>query len=251
MSTVLAAIDNSGQARSVLSVAGAVANALGADVAAVHVAGDGHETASASADAAGMPLRLLSGDPVEQLVAAASADDVLVVVVGLRDHSAGPRPGGHTVLAVAERSGTPVVVVPPEVDVAQPITTVLVAVSGDPAETSTLQRSVQLARGTDLELVVVHVDEEIPQFTDQVQHEVGAFAEEFVARQGQELRGIRLELRIGVAADEILAAVDSEHPGLVAVGWPRSQPPEHGDVAREILAHCRVPVLLVGRSAPD
>ena len=250
MSTVLAAIDNSGQARSVLAVARAVADALGAEVEAVHVAGDGHESATGSAEAADVPLRLLSGDPVEQLVAASVADDVLVVVVGLRNHPGGPRPGGHTVLAVAERTGTPVVVVPPEVDEFGPLTTVLVAVAGDPAETAALQQSVELAKETDLELVVVHVDEEIPRFTDQVQHEVNAYAEEFVARRGRELRGIRLELRLGAAADEILAAVDSERPGLVAVGWPRAGPSEHGDVAREILAHCRVPVLLVGRRVP-
>ena len=246
MSTVLAAIDNSGQARSVLAVARAVADAFGAVVEAVHVTADGHESASASAASAGIALRVVSGDPVDQLVAAASADDVVLAVIGLRDHSAGPRPGGHTVLAVAERTGTPVVVVPPEVDAARPITTVLVAVAGDPAETAALQRSVELARGTDLELVVVHVDEEIPRFTDQVQHEVAAYTEEFVARRGRALRGIRLELRLGTAADEILAAVASERPGLVAVGWPRSGPPEHGDVVREILAHCRVPSLLVG-----
>ena len=250
MSTVLAAIDNSGQARSVLAVAGEVARALGAGVEAVHVTGDGHETADASATAANVPLRILSGDPVDQIVAAASADGVLVVVVGLRDHPAGPRPGGHTVLAVAERTATPVVVVPPEVDADRPMTTVLVAVAGDPAETAALQSSVELARGTDLELVVVHVDEEIPRFTDQVQHEVDAYAEEFVARRGRELRGIRLELRLGAAADEILAAVDSEQPGLVAVGWPRRGSPDHGDVVREILAHCRVPTLLVGRGVP-
>jgi len=240
----------SGQARSVLAVAGAVARALGVEVEAVHVTGDGHETASSSADAAGMPLRILSGDPVDQLVAAASADDVLVAVVGLRDHPTGPRPGGHTVLAVAERTGTPVVVVPPEVDADRPITSILVAVAGDPAETAALQSSVELARGTDLELVVVHVDEEIPRFTDQVQHEVDAYAEEFVARRGRELRGIRLELRLGSAADEILAAVDSERPGLVAMGWQRSRFPDHGDVVREFLARSRVPTLLVGRNAP-
>jgi nucleotide-binding universal stress UspA family protein len=250
MSTVLAAIDNSGQARSVLAVARAVARAFGADVEAVHVTTDGHQSATASADMAGVPLRLVSGDPVEQLVAAASADDVLVVVVGLRDHSAGPRPGGHTVLAVAERTGTPVVVVPPEVDADRAISTILVAVAGDPAETAALRRSVELAEETDLELVVVHVDEEIPRFTDQVQHEVDAYAEEFVARRGPDLRGIRLELRLGAAADEILAAVETERPGLVAVGWPRTGPSDHGDVAREVLAHCRVPVLLVGRTGP-
>ena len=55
MSTVLAAIDNSGQAWMVLAVA-AVADALGAQVGAVHVAGDGGApTASASADAGGAP----------------------------------------------------------------------------------------------------------------------------------------------------------------------------------------------------
>jgi nucleotide-binding universal stress UspA family protein len=251
MSTVLAAIDNSGQARAVLAVARAVADALHLEVAAVHVTENGHETATASAAAAGVPLRILSGDPVRQLVAAASAAEVQVVVLGLRDHPAGPRPGGHTALAVAEGTDTPVVVVPPEVDVVVPITTVLVGVAGDPRETVALQRSVELARGTGLEVVVVHVDEEVPQFTDQVQHEVDAYAGEFVARRGRELRGIRLELRVGVAVDEILAAVDAERPGLVAVGWPRAVPADHGDVAREILAHCRVPVLLVARGGPS
>ena len=182
--------------------------------------------------------------------AAASADDVLVVVVGLRDHPGGPRPGGHTVLAVAERTATPVVVVPPEVDVAEPITTVLVAVNGDPAETTALQRSVQLARGTDLELVVVHVDEEIPQFTDQVQHEVDAYARS--SWPGVAGSSGESAWSCGSAPPPTRSWPPSsrERPGLVAVGWPRAQPEDHGDVAREILAHCRVPVLLVGRTAP-
>ena len=75
-----------------------------------------------------------------------------------------------------------------------------------------------------------------------------AYAEEFVARW-PDLRGIRLDPRPGATAHEILAAVEVERPGLVAVGWPWLPGClDDGDVAREILAHCRVRVLLVGRT---
>ena len=246
MSIVLAAIDNSAQARSVLEVAKEVADALGVDAEAVHVTQDGHETATASTAAAGVPLRVVSGDPVAQLSAAASADGVLATVMGLRDRSGGPRPGGHTVLAVADRALAPVVVVPPDVEVGRPLTTVLVAVDADPDESAVLSRTVDIARGTELEIVIVHVDEEIPSFTDQVQHEVEAYVHDYVAHGDPTLRGIRLELRLGVAADEVLAVVESVRPGLVALGWPGAARPERGAVAREIVARCPVPVLLVG-----
>ena len=60
MTRVVAAIDNSAAARSVLGVGQAVAPALGADLEAVHVLEDGHETAVGL----GRRRRPLPPDPV-------------------------------------------------------------------------------------------------------------------------------------------------------------------------------------------
>jgi len=150
------------------------------------------------------------------------------------------------VLAVAERTGTPVWWSLRRSTRTAPSAPSSWPSAGDPAGDAALRRSVELAEETDLELVVVHVDEEIPRFTDQCSTRWTPTPRSSWPAAGPDLRGIRLELRLGAAADEILAAVETERPGLVAVGWPRTGPSDHGDVAREVLAHCRVPVLLVG-----
>ena len=245
MTRVVAAIDNSAAARSVLGVGRAVATALGADLDVVHVLEDGHETASASAAAAGLGLRTLTGVPVEALTEEADRADVLAVVFGLRDRSAGPRPAGHLVLEVAGRTHTPLVGVPPDIVPPDRVSTLLVAMEGSPTSSEALRRTLALSAGAGLDLVVVHVDEEVPPFTDQVQHESDAYLQEFVARHGPALRDVRIELRIGAPSDELLAAIDMVAPELVAVGWPHPGGADRGEVAREILAHCPVPLLLV------
>ena len=245
MTRVVAAIDNSAAARSVLTVGRSVAVALGADLEAVHVPEDGYETATASAETAGLTLRTLPGRPVDALTIEADRADVLAVVLGLRDRTSGPRPAGHLVLDLAGRTDTPVVVVPPDFTPPDGVTTLLVAMEGSPASNEALQRTLTLSVGAGLEVVVVHVDEEVPRFTDQVQHEADAYLQEFVARHGPALRSRRIELRIGAPAEELLAAIELVRPDLVAVGWPHPGDPDRGEVAREILARCPVPLLLV------
>ena len=246
MTRVVAAIDNSAAARAVLAVGRAVATALGADLEAVHVLEDGHETATASAEAVGLTLRTLVGEPGGR--------------VGRRG-----RPGRRTgrrlraprpdLRAAPRRSSGPgggwadrphrwwrcrPDIVPPD-----HVSTLLVAMEGSTASSEALRRTLALSAGAGLDLVVVHVDEEVPPFTDQVQHESDAYLQEFVARHGPGLRDVRIELRIGAPSDEVLAAIDLVGPELVAVGWPHPGGPDRGEVAREILAHCPVPLLLV------
>jgi nucleotide-binding universal stress UspA family protein len=245
MTRVVAAIDNSAAARAVLVVGRAVAAALGADLDAVHVLEDGAETATASAAAASLTLRILSGVPAEVLTEEADRADVVAVVFGLRDRAAGPRPAGHLVLEVAGHTATPVVAVPPGIDPPDRVSTLLVAMEGSTTSSEALGRTLALSAGAGLDLVVVHVDEEVPPFTDQVQHESDAYLQEFVARHGRALRDVRIELRIGAPSDELLAAIETIGPQLVAVGWPHPGGPDRGEVAREILAHCPVPLLLV------
>jgi nucleotide-binding universal stress UspA family protein len=245
MKKVIAAIDNSAAARPVLAMAQAVASALAGALDALHVIEDGDETASASAEVAGTALRTLSGDPIEQLALAVAEEDVVALVVGARGGAGGPRPAGHLALALADRTDKPVVVVPPDAQPPQQLHRVLVAMEGSPGKARALERTIELSTGAGLEIVVVHVDEEIPSFTDQVQHETEAFTQEFLARHVLGAPQARLELRIGVPATEVLGVVESLQPDLVAVGWPHTADPDRAAVAREILDRSPVPVLLV------
>lgn len=169
----------------------------------------------------------------------------MALVLGARGHIGGPRPAGHLALALADSTDKPVVVVPPGAQPPNVLRRVLVAMEGSPGKARTLKRTIQLSTDAGLEIVVVHVDEEIPSFTDQIQHETNAYAREFLARHVLDAPQARLELRIGIPAAEVLTAVEEFHPDLVAVGWPQLDDPSRGAVAREILDRSPVPILLL------
>jgi len=245
MKKIIAAIDNSAAARPVMAMAQAVASALGGALDTLHIIEDGDETARASAEATGISLRVLSGDPLEQLALAVAEEDVVALVLGARGSLAGPRPAGHLALALAGRTDKPVVVVPPDAQPPNELHRVLVAMEGSPGRAHALQRTIELSTDASLEVVVVHVDEEIPSFTDQVQHETKAFTQEFFDRHVLGAPQAQLELRIGVPAVQVLESIELLHPDLVAVGWPHPVDPSRGAVAREILDRSPVPVLLV------
>ena len=248
MSRIIAAIDNSAAARPVLVMAEAVATALAGSLDVVHVVEDGDATARAAAESAGATLRSLTGDPADQLTRTVADDEVVALVLGARGRHGGPRPAGHLALVLADRTDKPVVVVPPDARPPKRLRNVLVAMEGSPGKARALQRTIELSSAAGLEIVVVHVDEEIPSFTDQVQHETAAYAQEFFARHVVGAPGVRLELRLGSPAAEVLSAVETLRPELVAVGWPHAAEPGRGAVAREILDRCPVPVLLVALS---
>ena len=222
MRRVIASIDNTAAALPVLAMARGVTLALGGELDVLHIAEDGDDVARTSAEAVGATMRTLSGDPVEALAREVAQQDVVALVLGVRSSVEGPRPIGHLVLALASRTDKPVVVVPPGAHPSPQLHTVLVAMEGSPSNARTLRRTIELSADAGLEIVVVHVDEEIPSFTDQVQHETEAYAQEFFARHILYAPQVRLELRIGVPAPQLLNAVESFHPDLVAVGWPHA-----------------------------
>jgi len=248
MNKLIAAIDDSAAARPVLATALALAPVLGATVEAVHVSEDGGgHTAEAMAESRGVPLRALSGDPLETLALVAEEDDVVALAVGARGRPSGRRPAGHLALALAGRIDKPVLVVPPEAHPADRIRRVVVAMEGTPGKARGLKRAVELGTASDVELVVIHVDDEtaIPLFSDQVQYEAESYAREFLARYCPGAPDARLELRIGVPADEILATSETIAPDVIAIGWPHTSDADRGLVAREILERSHLPVLLV------
>jgi nucleotide-binding universal stress UspA family protein len=249
MKTVLAAIDDSAAAQPVLATALAVAPLLDATVEALHVSADedGGRTAEAAAGAAGIPLRRASGDPLEQITQYVEGDDVQALVVGARASPAGRHPAGHLALAIADNIVKPVIMVPPEAELRAPFRRVLIAMKGTPRTARDLFRTIQVATQADLELMVVHVDDQqsIPSFSDQVQYDTEAYAKEFLARYCPGAPDARLLLRVGQPVDEILATADEIVPDMLAVGWPRHGRERRGEVAREIVQRSHIPVLLV------
>jgi nucleotide-binding universal stress UspA family protein len=248
MTKVLAAVDNGVVCRAVLETARALGDLLAAEVEAVHV-GDGDDrTVTAAAANAAVPLRFASGDVMDALVKAGAADEVVAVVIGGRGMPNDPRPLGRTALAVATSLLKPVVVVPPETTRSAPLRRVLVPLEGT-ASTSLAPRSiVEVARGADLDVIVLHVHDadSLPSFTDQPQHEGAAWAEEFLARYCPWGVGVvHLETRVGTTAAVVPAVAEEAGCDLIALGWSRDLEAGRAPVVRAALERAGIPVMLV------
>jgi nucleotide-binding universal stress UspA family protein len=252
MTSVIAAIDNSAAARPVLAAALALGDVLGAGVEAIHVTEDDGHTARASAKHLGVPFRRLPGDPLAQIVEQAAQPGVVAVAIGTRRGMT--RHGvGHLALAVADGVHRPVLVVPPHAAPPARFRTALVAMEGTRDHAHAIKAAVDLAAATDLELVVVHVDDEssIPGFSDQLAHETDAYAAEFLARYVPGAPTARFEPRVGAPAEEIMATCAAVGADVIALGWPKSPDPSRGAVVREVLHRSSVPVLLVALAGDE
>jgi nucleotide-binding universal stress UspA family protein len=252
MTRVLAAIDESAAARAVLETATALARLLAATPEALYVRENHPSSPRHAVDAAGIALREVSGSVVNEIATAAEAEDVRAVVVGVRSRPAARWPAGHVALELITRITKPLVVVPPD---ARPGTTLLrmaVPLDGTTATAARAQPAIDLAAAAGIEVVVIHVcdEERIPPFTDQPQHETRAFAEEFVARYAPGTPVLQLELRVGVPADEVLAAAVAVHADLCALAWAQGLEPGRARVVRELLARSPIPLLLLPLATP-
>jgi len=243
---VLAAIDDSAAAQPVLAMARALTAVWDAEVEAIQVQEDGGTTARAAADAAHLQLHLLpDGDVATQLERASAKSDVAAIVIGARGLPAGRRPAGHVLWDLITRCDKPLVVVPPDANVQPEICRVVVALEGSLSSSKGAAPIMELAAGTPLELTAVHVDDEttLPRFSDQMQHETAAFADEFLARYGTECAS--LELRVGTPAEEVLRTAEKLHASLIAVAWSRQLAPGRARVVRYLLEHSHIPLLLL------
>jgi nucleotide-binding universal stress UspA family protein len=246
MSTILAAVDDSAAAAPVVATARAIAPLFGAATHALHVADAPSPKAMAAAESQGVPLRTVTGNVLARLAIESAQDEVLAVVCGTgRAAPRGER--GQVALALAGTLEKPIVAVPPE---APPLTVVerlLMAIKGNPKRARALKRAVELVDAAGLDLLVVHVDDEesIPSFSDQVHYETELYAQEFLARYVLGAPSAKLALRVGVPADEILATARELDADVLAVGWPHTTEPGHGEVARAIVQRSPIPVVLV------
>jgi hypothetical protein len=219
---------------------------FGSQVEAVTVTDALGETAAATAARARVPFRSLPGDPLGRLLELGAEDDVVAFAIGQRSH-VGAGATGHLALGVASGVVQPVLVVPPQGEVPAHFRRVLMAMEGRPGRTRHLRRAVALAAGAELELVILHVDDEdsLPMFSDHAGYDTEAYAEEFVARYVPGLPVARLELRVGSPVEQILRTCEAERPDVLALGWPHDTRDGRGEIPRAVLERAATPVLLV------
>ena len=246
MRKVIAALDNSAAAAAVVAVAGSLAESFDGDVEAVHVHEDGDRIAAGTAAAAGLGLRRLEGPVVPALAHAAEAADAVALVVGTRGMPG--RALGSTALEVITSITKPVVVVPPDATNPGRLKRILVPLEGTVPTSFGPKTLIELADDANIEIVVLHVHdpETVLAFTDQPQHEVEAWREEFVARYCPWGIGkVSMRVCIGRREDEIVRAVAESDADLVAIGWMQRLSAGRAPVVRELLERARTPVLLV------
>jgi nucleotide-binding universal stress UspA family protein len=249
MTTVLAAIDDSAAAPTVLEAARVVAQLLDAHVRAIHVTENAKTTATAVAARAGVALRKVAGDPVEGIVGAAAEDDVALVVVGARDQPAGRRPVGHVALSVVEQVHKPTLVVPPDARLPAPgeaCRRALVPLNGRRDSADAVAAMLRQLAGAGVELVALHVfvPETVPRFWDQAGHAEETWAAEFAATWCA-VPGVDVRLRAGAPPSTVVEVATEEQADLIALAWSQELVPGRAEVVREVLAHAAIPVLLV------
>jgi hypothetical protein len=246
MSRVIAALDNGLGARVVLETALAVAPLFRASVDAVHCREDGDELARWTAVDAGLELHELDGLVEQRLVEEGERTSVAALVVGAHRVPIGARPVGTVAMALITTLAKPIVVAPPEAEISSTLTRVLVPLDGTAETSAALLRTLTLACAADIDVVCLHVLQEhtVPAFSDQPQHEVTVWIDEFLARYAP-CPGIRLELRIGVPGAHVVHVAEEIQASLIALGWSQDMSPGRAAVVREALERSSVPVLLV------
>ena len=83
-------------------------------------------------------------------------------------------------------------------------------------------------------------------FSNHPKHETEAFTDEFLARYARTARGcVRVELRVGVPADEVLDVGTALDVDLIALGWSQQLEPGRALVVSQLVEHGIIPVQLV------
>jgi len=248
MRHVLAAINADPCARPVLDAASALAELFDATTVALHVRETGVGSPTELTDVAGVELREVGGEPIEQIVAAADEGEIAAVVLGSRGAQAGPRPAGHTALEVIKRVAKPVTIVPPHARTPKRFARLLVPLEGAKESSEAVDDTIALAHRHKLEIVVLHVHSPstMPAFSDHEPHGTQAWDQEFLARHlAATHEHVRLLRHFGVAADDVVAVAEEAAADLIVLAWSQMLGEGRAHVVSETIAHSSLPILLL------
>jgi hypothetical protein len=148
------------------------------------------------------------------------------------------------------RLSKPVVVVPPGEKVRDRPRRALVPLDGTQAVSAAMRATITGFKGAGLEVVVLHVFDRrtMPRFLDDPR-DLDLWGDEFLKRHMVGLR-LRLEVRSGDPASEVMAMAAVEDVDVIALGWHQELGPERAGVIRRVLAEAGRPVLLVPIADP-
>ncbi len=246
---VLAALDQTAAARTVLAASHEIARLFAADVSAAHVLQDGAQRVRELAADDRVPLAELEGPPGARLAQALEDDDdAVALVVGARAQPQGGREIGSTVLEVVTTAHKPVFAIPPELPAGFAVRRVLVPLEGSLSTSYAPYAALDVPGAEHVDVVILHVLEEhtLPAFSDQPQHEWEAFGREFLARYAPwPVEHVRLETRVGRPDQHILPVARETDCDLIALAWAQELAPGRASIVRETLRRGTIPVLLV------
>jgi nucleotide-binding universal stress UspA family protein len=245
---VLAALDQTAAASSVLAASRELARVFHADVAAVHVLQDGADGVRTLAEQEGVPLEELQGPPGARLAQTLEGDDeAIALVVGSRGRAQGEREIGSTALEVVTTVHKLVFAIPPELPAGFALHRVLVPLEGSPS-TSSAYPLVETPEAERVDIVILHVFEEdtMPAFSDQPQYEWESFGREFLARFSRwPIERVRLETRVGRPEDCILPVARETKCDVIALAWAQELEPGRATIVRNTLRDGTIPIVLV------
>jgi nucleotide-binding universal stress UspA family protein len=244
---VLAALDTSTNASTVLEAALRLGRLVDADVEAVQVREGPADSAEWLASQANIPLRLLDGPVHEALLVAAGESDVVATVLGARATSSGHRRAiGRNALDVLTRTDKPIMIVPPEVVMRrEKFRRLLVPLEGSEQSSLPVVDMLCPLIVADVELVVLHVftTATLPPALDRPTRDLAMWSSEFLARHCP--NASRIELRTGSIARRVDDVCDEEQADLVVLSWSQDNSPGRAAVIRDLLARSNVPLLLL------
>jgi nucleotide-binding universal stress UspA family protein len=271
---IVVPLDGSAEAKAALPAARLVARLLHASVHVVYVT---DQPLSAKAllrrldlepeDTGGLILDQMIGAASDALIRFAEEERAVLIVMTTRGHTAYR---GRTVRPVVERiisrAPCPVLLVRPEIAQRVALLTdvhrILLPLDGAPLSAAVIAPALDFARQSGAEVGLLYVTTSCPRptepgtlttplYVDQPQLEWPAWVREFVERFGTCIghcllpAPVRLRVRIGAPADEILHHAVERDSSIIDLEWRCRLDPAHAHVVKGVLAAAPCPVLLI------
>ena len=256
MARALVAVNDSPTLPGTMRAARVLTSVLDIDLTAVHVRAPASRDRSPIGDRVDLPVQLVSGEVIEQLLAALDVADVELGIVGAHDRRDDLAPLGHVARGLAQRTGTPLLVVPPASGLAcgDRLRRALLPLDGQLRTTGRVAALVRRLQAAGIDIVVTHVLEadHLPAHVDDPAHTLDAWQREFAARHL--VPGQQVQLRRGHAWEAIPACAQECGADLVVLAWSQHTEVGRGEVVRAVLVDPHLPVLLLprrGTTVPD